>query len=65
MSKVYSIWCEWDIGQEGNFFDNEQEALDFGSQLWQDQNMDEEVDMTLNQAIDEGLFSINVGNLNK
>lgn len=63
MKNIYSIWCEWDIGQEDNFFENEQEALDFGYHLWQTQNMEEEVGKTLNQAIDEGLFWINVGRI--
>lgn len=63
MNQIYSIWCEWDIGQEGNFFENEQEALDFGYHLWQSLNMDEEVGKTLNQAIDDGLFSIVVGRI--
>ena len=58
MGKAYTIWCEWDIGQEDNIFLNEQEALDFGEKLWNDQNMDEEVDMTLEQAMGNGLFHI-------
>lgn len=58
MKQIYSIWCEWDIGQEGNVFESEQEALDFGLQLWKDQNMYEQIESTLDQAIDIGLFSI-------
>lgn len=63
MSKIYSIWCEWDIGQEGNFFDNEQEAFDFGAKLWDTQTMDEEVGMTLAEAVENGLFSVEEANL--
>jgi hypothetical protein len=55
---IYKIWCEWDIGQEDIFFENEQEALDFAVQLWDSQNMDEEVDMTLAEAMNNGLLSI-------
>lgn len=58
MKFIYTISCEWDIGQDGNYFQSEQEALDSGIQSWNDQNMDEEVDMTLAEAMENGLFTI-------
>jgi len=59
MKKIYSIWCEWDIGEEGNFFTTEQKAIDFAKELWQFQNMEEEVEYTFDEAIQNGLLSIN------
>jgi len=64
MSDIYTVICEWDIGQEGQFFSTTSNALEFVESAWNDLDMEEEVGYSIDQAMENGLLLITDVELN-
>lgn len=51
---MYKIWCEWDIGCEHKLFTTEEEAEKYAKGIWTSW-MEEEVECTFDEALEDGL----------
>jgi hypothetical protein len=50
---LYTIWCEWDIGQIGKIFTTRDEAMKWLTDAWMPGELGE-----LQEAFDDGLVKI-------
>ncbi len=63
MSKVYSVWSEWDIGQEYHVFTSEEKALKWCEENEGLKEVLEEEEGTIQDLIKDGLLGFSKLNL--
>ena len=63
MVKIFSIWCEWDVGQDGQHFSSKEKAIEWLKENIHIQELLYQFDSDLDYLFEGGLLNIEEENL--